>query len=311
MKNFIQLSDIGNPEDLVSQALAFKKDPFLSRSGERKTLGLLFFNPSLRTRLSTQKAAQNLGMNVMVMNVDADGWKLEFEDGVVMDGFSQEHISDAIRVICEYVDIIGVRTFPGLKDREEDYSEKVMSSILAYATKPVISLESAIRHPLQSLADIVTIRELGIIQPKVVLSWAPHPRALPQAVPNSFLEWVKATDAQITVACPKGYELADEFMKGVTIDHDQENAFKEAHIIYAKNWSSFHHYGERLPVNENWTITEDKMKLTNHGKFMHCLPIRRNVIATDAVLEHHSVIYQQAGNRVFAAQAVIDKICTS
>jgi N-succinyl-L-ornithine transcarbamylase len=309
MKNFIRLSDVSNPSSLVEQALKFKKDPFSSQSGARKTLGLLFFNPSLRTRLSTQKAAQNLGMNVMIMNVDSDGWKLEFEDGAIMDGNAQEHISDAIRVISEYVDIIGVRTFPGLKNREEDYAEKVISAILTYSTKPVVSLESATRHPLQSLADIVTIRELGLVRPRVVLSWAPHPRALPQAVPNSFVEWVKSTDAEVIVACPKGYELADEFMEGVTLSHDQNKAFEGADIIYAKNWSSYQHYGERLPVQENWTITEEKMKLTNHGRFMHCLPIRRNVIATDGVLENHSVIYQQAGNRVFAAQAVLDKLC--
>lgn len=309
MKNFTRLSDTDTPEELIESALRFKKDPFASSSGKQKTLGLLFLNPSLRTRLSTQKAAANLGMQVMVMNAGADGWKLEFEDGVVMDGDTQEHIRDAVRVICEYVDIIGVRTFPGLKNREEDYSEKILSTILRYATRPVLSLESAIRHPLQSLADMVTIRELGLVRPKVVLSWAPHPRSLPQAVANSFLEWVKITDAQVTLACPKGYELADEFISGVGITHDQAEAFRGADIIYAKNWSSYHHYGERLPVRDDWMITAEKMKLTNKGRFMHCLPIRRNVIASDKVLEDHSVIYQQAGNRVFAAQAVLDKLC--
>ncbi len=309
MKNFTRLQDAGPVDELIETALRFKNDPFSSRSGDRKTLGLLFLNPSLRTRLSTQKAASNLGMHVMVMNANADGWKLELEDGVVMDGDTQEHISDAVRVICEYVDIIGVRTFPGLKNREEDYAEKVLSSVLKYSTKPVLSLESAIRHPLQSLADVVTIRELGLVRPKVVLSWAPHPRALPQAVPNSFLEWVKATDAEIILACPKGYELAEEFTTGIQITHNQGEAFREADIIYAKNWSSYLHYGERLPVQEDWTITADKMKTTRNGKFMHCLPIRRNVIATDEVLEHHSVIYQQAANRVYAAQAVLDKLC--
>ncbi len=312
MKNFISLNDTaGSPDELIDLALRFKQDPFSSRTGHRKTLGLLFLNPSLRTRLSTQKAGHNLGMQVMVMNMDSEGWKLEMEDGSVMDGASQEHIKDAIRVICEYVDVIGVRTFPGLKSREEDYGEKIMSSIVKHANKPVLSLESATRHPLQSLADLVTIREMGITRPKVVLSWAPHPRALPQAVPNSFLEWVKATNAEVTVTCPKGYELSDEFMQGTHLVHNQEEAFDGADVIYAKNWSSYQHYGERLPVQEDWTITKAKMGLTNNGKFMHCLPVRRNVIATDEVLDNHSVIYQQAGNRVFAAQAVLEKLLQS
>lgn len=252
-----------------------------------------------------------LGMDVMVMNMSSDGWKLEMNDGTVMQGEAQEHIKDAIRVISEYVDMIGIRTFPGLKDRDSDYSEPVLSAVLKYATVPVISLESAIRHPLQSLADLVTIRELNLKKPRVVLSWAPHPRALPQAVSNSFLEWIKTTDSEVIVACPKGYELAPQFMEGTTLIHDQREAFQGADVIYAKNWSSYLHYGEILPVSDNWTIDEEKMSLTSNGRFMHCLPIRRNVIATDAVLDEQSVIYQQAGNRTWAAQAVLETLLKS
>ncbi|MEJ2005810.1 MAG: acetylornithine carbamoyltransferase [Cyclobacteriaceae bacterium] len=292
-------------------ALSFKNDPYRSRSGQRKMLGLLFLNPSLRTRLSTQKAAMQLGLQVMVMNMNSEGWQLEMEDGVVMKADKQEHIKDAMRVISTYVDIIGIRTFPGLKDREADYAESIMSAALSYATVPVISLESATRHPLQSLADLVTIHELKIKKPRVVLSWAPHPRALPQAVSNSFLEWIKTTDAQVTVACPKGYELALEFMEGTELIHNQNEAFRKADVIYAKNWSSYQHYGEILPVQEDWTITSEKMALTNEAKFMHCLPIRRNVIASDEVLDNQSVIYEQAGNRTWAAQAVLEKILTA
>jgi len=311
MKQFTRLSDTNDPKALIDLALSFKSDPYKSRSGERKLLGLLFLNPSLRTRLSTQKAAMQLGMQVMVMNMNNDGWKLEMEDGTVMKGEKQEHIKDAMRVISEYVDIIGIRTFPGLRDRQADYAESILSAAVRYARVPVISLESATRHPLQSLADMVTISELGISKPRVVLSWAPHPRALPQAVSNSFLEWIKATDADIVVTCPKGYELADEFMEGTELSHDQNDAFADADIIYAKNWSSYHHYGEILPVAGDWTITAEKMALTNNGQFMHCLPIRRNVIATDDVLDHHSLIYEQAGNRTWAAQAVLETILSA
>lgn len=311
MNQFTKLSDVSDPHKLIDLALDFKKDPYRSNSGERKTLGLLFLNPSLRTRLSTQKAAMQLGMQVMVMNMNEDGWKLEMQDGAVMKGDKQEHIKDAMRVISEYVDIIGIRTFPGLKDRDTDYAESIMSAAVRYANVPVISLESATRHPLQSLADLVTIRELQLRKPRVVLSWAPHPRALPQAVSNSFLEWIKITDADVVVACPAGYELASEFMDGTTVLNDQNEAFADADIIYTKNWSSYKHYGEILPVSEDWTVNAEKMALTNNAKFMHCLPIRRNVIATDEVLDNHSVIYQQAGNRTWAAQAVIETILSA
>ncbi len=308
MNQFTRLSDVKDPGLLIKRGLELKADPFTSNIGERKVLGLLFLNPSLRTRLSTQKAAMNLGMQVMVMNMNSEGWKLEMEDGTVMKGDAQEHIKDAIRVISEYVDVIGIRTFPGLVDREADYSEKILSAVLKYATVPVISLESATRHPLQSLADMITISELGIPKPKVVLSWAPHPRALPQAVSNSFLEWVKVMNADVVLTCPKGYELAEEFTKGIPIIHDQMEAFENADVIYGKNWSSYQHYGEILPVQENWTIDSEKMKVTNNARFMHCLPVRRNVVVSDDVLDHESIIYQQAGNRTWAAQAVLESI---
>lgn len=307
MKQFLSVSDPEDPQALVKKALAIKSDPFKISAGKNRTLGLVFFNPSLRTRMSTQKAAFNLGMNVMVLNVDKDGWKIEFNDGAVMNGDTQEHIKDAVRVMSQYVDILAVRTFPSLTNKEEDYNEKVISQFTRYSTVPVVSLESATRHPLQSLADLVTIEEMGLKRPKVVLSWAPHPRILPQAVPNSFLEWIKTTDAEVTLACPQGYELADEFINGVTIEHNQEKAFTGADVIYAKNWSSYHHYGERLEVKDDWTITAQKMNLTNKGRFMHCLPLRRNVVATDEVVDN-SIVYQQAKNREYAAQAVLQEI---
>ena len=307
MKQFLSVSDPEDPRALIKKALDLKASPFQSSVGKNRTLGLVFFNPSLRTRMSTQKAAFNLGMNVMVMNVDKDGWKIEFNDGAVMNGDTQEHIKDAVSVMSQYVDILGVRTFPGLQDKEDDYSEKVITQFIRYSTVPVVSLESATRHPLQSLADLITIEELGLTRPKVVLSWAPHPKILPQAVPNSFLEWVKITDANITLACPKGYELADEFISGIKIEHDQHKAFEGADIIYAKNWSSYIHYGQKPKVDSDWTITAEKMALTNQGKFMHCLPLRRNVVATDEVVDN-SIIYQQAKNREYAAQAVLLEI---
>ena len=307
MKKFTSVEDPGDPVKLVREAIALKADPFQSDIGKNKTLGLIFFNPSLRTRLSTQRAAYNLGLNVIVMNIDKDGWKIEFEDGAVMDGGSQEHIRDAVEVISGYVDVLGVRTFPSLKNREDDYSEKVLSQFIKYSRVPVISLESATRHPLQSLADLVTIRETKIIKPKVVLSWAPHPKVLPQAVSNSFLEWIKVTDAQVILACPKGYELADEFLDGVDVINNQEKAFQGADFIYTKNWSSYHDYGKTPSVSENWTVDEKKMSLTNNGHFMHCLPLRRNVVATDDVV-NNSLVYKQAKNRECAAQIVLKTI---
>ncbi len=304
MKNFTSVNDVTNVPDLVDQAIEIKKNPINLNVGSGKTLGLLFFNPSLRTRLSSQKAAYNLGMNVITLNVDKEGWKIEFEDGAVMNQGSQEHIRDAVEVISQYCDILGVRTFAGLQNREEDYQEKVLSSFIAHATVPVVSLESATLHPLQSLADLVTIREQGIVRPKVVVSWAPHPRALPQAVVNSFLEWIAKTDAQVVLTHPEGYELSEKYTQNVEINKNQDQALQEADFVYVKNWSAYEPYGKKVSEDSSWTITKEKMALTNHGRFMHCLPIRRNVIATDAVI-NESLVIRQAENRVYAAQTVL------
>ena len=304
MKNFTSVNDISNVTGLVDKAIELKKNPVDLSVGKGKTLGLLFFNPSLRTRLSSQKAAYNLGMNVITLNINEEGWKIEFEDGAVMDRGSQEHIKDAVRVISQYCDILGVRTFAGLKNREDDYQEKVLSHFVAHATIPVISLESATRHPLQSLADLITIKEQGIIRPKVAVSWAPHPRALPQAVVNSFLEWIAKTDAEVVLTHPQGYELDPQFTDNVTINYDQDQALVQADFVYAKNWSAYEPYGAKTSEDPAWTITGDKMGLTNNGRFMHCLPIRRNVVATDSVIDN-SLVVRQAENRIYAAQIVL------
>jgi len=307
MKNFLSVNDIDNPNELVKQVLSLKNNGLTSTLGSGKTLALIFFNPSLRTRLSTQKAAINLGMNTIVMNINGAAWEIEFEDGTTMDGSSQEHIKDAVQVISSYCDIMSVRTFARLQNRAEDYQEKVLNSFLKYSSVPLISLESATLHPLQSLADLATIAEMGPKDPKIVLSWAPHPKKLPQAVSNSFLQWITQTNAQVTVTHPKGYELSEEFTNGTQILNDQEEALKNADFVYTKNWSSYSHYGQIPPVKKDWMISKRKMKLTNQGKFMHCLPIRRNVVATDEVIDN-SLVYQQAKNREYAAQAVLENI---
>lgn len=307
MKNFVSVKDVEHPHQLVQEVLEVKNNPLHSEKGKNKTLGLIFFNRSLRTRLSTHKAAINLGMDVIVMNVASDSWDIEFEDGSVMDGSSQEHIKDAVKVISGYCDIIGVRTFAGLTNRREDYEEKIMSQFLEHSSVPVISLESATLHPLQSLTDLATIAEANINKPKVVLSWAPHPKTLPQAVANSFLQWMTTTDAEVVLTHPDGYELCEEFTSGVQITQNRKDAFTGADFIYAKNWSSYSNYGKNPPVAESWTIDEEIMNLTNDGKFMHCLPIRRNVVATDKVIDG-SLVYQQAKNREYAAQAVLQNL---
>jgi len=307
MNNFTSVDDVQNPQELIKQVLEIKQNKPHTTLGKNKTLGLIFFNPSLRTRLSTQKAGTNVGMDVIVMNINADSWNIEFEDGAVMDGSTQEHIKDAVQVISGYCDIMGVRTFANLQDPDEDYKEKVLSEFVEHSSVPLISLESATLHPLQSLTDMATITEFGIKRPKVVLSWAPHPKKLPQAVANSFLEWIVKTDAETILTHPEGYELNEKFTKNISIVNNQVEALKEADFVYTKNWSSYAHYGQTPEVKENWTITEDKMNLTNEGKFMHCLPIRRNVVATDEVIEK-SLVYQQAKNREYAAQAVIQNI---
>ena len=311
MKKFTSAADAGNVKELISDALGLKANPFeFEYIGKNRTMGLIFFNSSLRTRLSTQKAAVNLGMSVIVMNVGQDGWALETQEGVVMDQGAAEHIKEAAAVMGQYCDVLGIRSFPGLKDREEDYSEKVLNSFLKYAGVPVISLESATRHPLQSLTDLITIEELKKKdRPKVVLSWAPHPKALPHAVPNSFCEWVKKYDADFLITHPDGYELSPEFRGNSPVIHDQNEALKEADFVYVKNWSSFENYGKILSQDKDWMITKEKLALTDNAKFMHCLPVRRNVIVSDEVIDSESsVVIQQAGNRVWAAQAVLKRI---
>lgn len=311
MKHFTSVTDVPDLEHLLDLAQDIKARPHqFPTLGTGKTLGLIFFNSSLRTRLSTQKAAINLGLPTIVMNIGSDGWKLEFEDGAVMNLDRAEHIKDAAAVIGSYCDIIGVRAFAGLKDRELDYQEHIIEAFKTYAGVPIVSLESATRHPLQSLADLITIRNhFPTGRPRVVLSWAPHPKALPQAVGNSFLEWMKAADMDLTVTHPEGYELADSFSAGVQIEYDQQKAFEGADIVYAKNWSSYQEYGQVLSQDLNWTITAEKMKLSNQAKFMHCLPVRRNVIVADAVIDSpHSLVLEQASNRVVSAQLVLQEL---
>ncbi len=311
MKQFLSVHDAPDLPALVAEGLVCKKNPFARKQlGIDKTLGLLFFNASLRTRLSTQRAAQNLGMDVIVMNVSQDSWGLEMLDGAVMDGDKAEHVKEAAAVVGQYCDIIGVRSFPGLADRDLDYRDEVIGQFVRYAGVPVISLESAIRHPLQSLTDLITIEEYKkTARPKVVLTWAPHVKALPQAVPNSFAEWMNRADVDFVITHPGGYELDKQFAGDARVTHNQREAFEGADFIYAKNWSSFTQYGQILSRDRNWTVNAEKMKLTNGAKFMHCLPVRRNVVVMDEVLDSpDSIVIQEAGNRVWAAQVVLKRM---
>lgn len=311
LKRFCSVADAPDVNHLIDKALEYKYNPFSDELlGKRKTIGLVFFNPSLRTRLSTQKAARNLGMDIMVINAGTENWSIEFGDGAIMSGATVEHVREGAAVLGEYCDIIAVRAFAGLTDREKDYREEIISKIERFSGRPIISLESATRHPLQSLADMVTIREImGKHRPRIVLTWAPHPKALPQAVANSFLEWAEMYGADITISHPEGYELSEEFTRGITVEYQQEKAFENADIIYAKNWSSYHNYGATPPVEQNWIITQKKLQITNNAALLHCLPTRRNVeIADDALDGNNAKIIQQAGNRVWAAQAVISEI---
>lgn len=314
MKKYTSISDIPSLSHIIDEAIFLKKNPFAFQAlGKNKTIVMLFFNPSLRTRLSTQKAAKNLGMEVMIMNISNDGWVLEFEDGSIMKNSAAEHVKEAAQVISQYCDILAIRTFAGLINKEEDYNEKILKAFIKYATVPVISLESAIGHPLQALTDAITIKEhQKITRPKVVLSWAPHPKALPQAVANSFVNIMKLSEVDFVITHPKGYELNPKITKGVTIEYSQEKAFEEADFIYTKNWSAFTDYGKILTTDSNWMITEEKMKLTNNATFMHCLPVRRNVVVEDVVIDSkNSLVIQQSKNRIFAAQAVLKKILES
>ncbi|WP_256010746.1 acetylornithine carbamoyltransferase [Desertivirga xinjiangensis] len=315
MKLFTSVHDVQNVPALVKEALELKNTPFAFKElGRNKTIGLIFLNPSLRTRLSTQKAALNLGMTPIVMNIDKEGWALETRDGVIMNGTTVEHIREAAGVMGEYCDILGIRSFPGLKDREEDYSEDIFNKFIRFSGKPVVSLESATRHPLQSLADLITIEEhKKVARPKVVLTWAPHVKPLPQAVPNSFAEWMcKAqTEGMIdfVITHPKGYELAEQFTPGAHITYNQDEALAGAEFIYAKNWSSYKDYGKILTEGDGWMMDLEKLKITNAAKVMHCLPVRRDLeLGSDILDSEHSLVIKEAGNRVWAAQAVLKNI---
>jgi N-succinyl-L-ornithine transcarbamylase len=316
MKNFISVNDVDDINALVEQALKFKADPFSAKVlGAGKRIGLLFLNPSLRTRLSTQVAAANLGMEAIVFNVDKEGWALEFAEGAIMNGTTVEHIKDAAPVMGQYFDILCVRTFPSLQSRDEDYAETVINQFIKYASVPIVSLESATLHPLQSLTDLITIKETfkGPGKPKVILSWAPHVKALPQCVANSFAQWTGAWgEAEIVITHPKGYELDETFTKNVTIIHDQDVALKNADFVYVKNWSAYQDYGKIISTNADWMLTNKKLSLTNSAKVMHCLPVRRNVELSDEILDGtNSIVTKQAGNRVWAAQAVLSEILKS
>ena len=315
MKKFLSANDVASIESLIEKGLQYKLNPSVDQAlGKGKRIGLLFLNPSLRTRLSTQVAAQNLGMEAIVFNVGAEGWALEFEDGAIMNGQTVEHVKDAAPILGQYFDVLAVRTFPGLKNRAEDYSEKYIQQFVKYAGVPVLSLESATLHPLQSLADLITIteeiRSKSIKKPKVVLTWAPHVKPLPQCVANSFSQWVnKWGQAEFIITHPKGYELSEEFTKGATIEYNQDEALKNADFVYVKNWSSFNEYGSMPTVNESWMLTNNKLKLTNSAKVMHCLPVRRNVELSDEILDGpNSLVTKQAGNRVWSAQAVLSSL---
>jgi N-succinyl-L-ornithine transcarbamylase len=313
MRHFTSVKDVENLPDLVSQAISFKRNPYMYDTlGKHKTIGIIFLNPSLRTRLSTQKAAITLGMSVMVMNFDKEGWALETEDGVVMSGTSAEHIKEGAAVVGQYCDIIGIRSFSTLESREKDYADVILNKFIQYSGVPVVSLESTILHPLQSLTDLVTIEEFRKKEkPKVVLTWLPHFKPLPQAVANSFCEWMNHPDANVdlVITHPEGYELAEEFRGNAKIIYNQDEALKGADFVYGKSWSSYKDYGKVLTTDPSWRITAEKMALTNDGKFMHCLPLRRNLKVADEVLDGpQSIHIQQAGNRLYAAQAVLKKI---
>ncbi|MDE5807996.1 MAG: acetylornithine carbamoyltransferase [Muribaculaceae bacterium] len=316
MKKFTCVDDIGPLDKALAEAAEIKRDRFaFTELGKNKTLLMIFFNSSLRTRLSTQKAAMNLGMNVMVLDVNQGAWKLETERGVVMDGDKAEHLLEAIPVMASYCDIIGVRAFAGLKDKREDYEERVIEQFIKYSGRPVFSMEAATRHPLQSFADLITIEEFKTKErPKVVMTWAPHPRALPQAVPNSFAEWMNATDYDFVITHPHGYELDPKFVGKAVVEYDQRRAFEGADFIYAKNWSAYAdpNYGKVLSTDRDWTVDSEKMALTDNAFFMHCLPVRRNMIVTDDVIEsERSIVIPEAANREISAQTVLKKMLES
>lgn len=308
MKNFISVQDIDSLSEWVNEALAIKANPLKNKGlGKDKTICLLFFNNSLRTRLSTQKAAMNLGLETMVMNFGSEGWALEYGDGTIMDQGASEHIKEAAQVVSQYCDIVAIRAFAGLKDKEKDEAEEVINGFLRYAKIPVVNMESSVGHPLQALADAITLAEHNTKpRPKIVLSWAPHPRALPHAVANSFIEMMQKQDADFVITHPIGYGLNPKITKNTPIEHDQKKALKDADFVYVKNWSSYEDYGKVMNQDPEWMMTKSKL---GHAKFMHCLPVRRNVVVEDAVLDSgQSLVIQQANNRTFSVQVVLKKI---
>lgn len=316
MKEFTSIRQLGDLRQALAQAQQVKRNPFADQElGRNKTLLMVFFNNSLRTRLSTQKAALNLGMNVIVLDVNQGAWKLETERGVIMDGDKSEHLLEAIPVMGCYCDLIGVRSFARFESKKEDYNEMILNQFIKYSGKPVFSMEAATRHPLQTFADLITIEEHKTKErPKVVMTWAPHPKALPQAVPNSFAEGMNFAGYDFVIANPEGYDLAPEFVGGARITHDQDEALRGADFVYAKNWSAYEgdNYGKVLSRDRSWTVTKEKMALTDNAFFMHCLPVRRNMIVSDDVIESpRSLVIPEAANRVVSAQTVIKKMLES
>ena len=319
MKHFLSVKDASNIDALIEQGILYKKQPFQDQQlGKSKRIGCLFLNPSMRTRLSTQVAAQQLGMETIIFNIGSEGWALEFAEGAIMNGTTVEHVKDAAPILGQYFDILAIRTFPSLKNREEDYQEKILHQFVKYAGIPILSLESATRHPLQSLADLITIKEeilnhssnYANRKPRIVLTWAPHIKPLPQCVANSFAEWVNAWgEAEFVITHPKGLELDKQFTEGATVVHNQQEALEKADFIYVKNWSSYQEYGKLIEGNDSWMLTNQLLASTNQAKVMHCLPVRRNVELSDEILDGtQSLVTQQAGNRVWAAQAVLKNL---
>ncbi|MDD4776867.1 MAG: N-acetylornithine carbamoyltransferase [Fermentimonas sp.] len=313
MRNFTSVHDIGDMNLALQNAKFVKEHPYADQElGKNKTLLLIFFNSSLRTRLSTQKAGLNLGMNVIVLDINQGAWKLETERGVIMDGDKPEHILEAIPVMGSYCDIIGVRSFAQFANKADDYNEVILNQFIQYSGRPVFSMEAATRHPLQSFADLITIEEYKKTErPKVVLTWAPHPKALPQAVPNSFAEWMNAADYEFVITHPEGYELDEKFVGNAVVEYDKEKAYRGADFIYAKNWAAYQdpNYGKILSTDRSWTVDSDKMALTNNAYFMHCLPVRRNMIVSDEVIEGpQSIVIPEAANRVVSAQVILKEI---
>lgn len=316
MKTYTNVKDLGDLNAAIKEALEIKKDRFAYKKlGENKTLLMVFFNSSLRTRLSTQKAGMNLGMNTMVLDINQGAWKLETERGVIMDGDKSEHILEAIPVMGSYCDIIGVRAFAQFENKKDDYQEKILNQFIKYSGKPVFSMEAATGHPLQAFADLITIEEYKkTARPKVVLTWAPHPKALPQAVPNSFADFMNEADVDFVITHPEGYELDSKFVRGAKVEYDQDKALAGADFVYAKNWAAYTdpNYGKILSKDMSWTVTSQKMALTNNAYFMHCLPVRRNMIVSDDVIESpQSIVIQEAANREISAQTVIKRMLES